>query len=166
MKHTTDSFDTIKQLIEHNPVEFIRMAGIKAEVVEDRHIRCVLPATKLHKNHVGIMYAGSYFVFAESTGAAFLRCVYGPDYIPILKNVAVDYLRPCDGDLIIDAKMTDEALLTHAADMAYIDTHGKGRFLLNVSIQNAGGDVVCTAAITYYLMKNTVPEAGGKLGAP
>ena len=48
-------------------------------------MRFVLPVKEMHMNHVGIVYAGSYFVFAESAGASLIFAAYAEkkNYTPI-----------------------------------------------------------------------------------
>ena len=66
------------------------------------------PASKMHMNHVGMVYAGSYFVFVEATGASLIKCTYGSTYVPIIKNMSLDYKKPCTGDLVVDISMTEK----------------------------------------------------------
>ncbi|MGM9670928.1 MAG: PaaI family thioesterase [Oscillospiraceae bacterium] len=136
--------------IEHNPIGYLAQAHIQADIVEEGHVRCVLPAEKQHMNHVGIMYAGSYFVFAESVGGVLIMCTYGKDYVGIIKNVSIDYIKPTKKDLIIDACITAEDT---AAKMAYIKEHGRGQYPLEIKITDADGVHVATANITYYLLR-------------
>ena len=126
------------------------MAGIIPEIAEERHVRPRLPANTMHMNHVGIVYAGSYFIVGEATGATLIKCTYGGIYTPIIKDVKIDYLKPTAKDLIIDISMTEEEAKER---IAYVEEHGKGRYPMTIPVMDEDGNHVATLDITYYLMK-------------
>ena len=97
-----------------------------------------------------IVYAGSYFVFAESAGASLIFAAYAEkkNYVPIISNVSIDYLRPAKTDLVIDMSMSEEEAVEKIAP---IDQRGKGRYPLDVPMYDMEGNHVATAHITYYL---------------
>lgn len=110
---------------------------------------CRLPAGHMHLNHVGIMYAGSYFVLAESTGANLIKCTYGNRYVAIIKSVSIDYVKPTKGDLIVDLSMTEKQAKER---IAYVEKHGKGQYSLDIPVTDTDGVLCATAHIVYYLM--------------
>ena len=147
---TPEFFESVKKSANQSSIKFLNMAGIIPEVAEERHIVYRLPLNDVHLNHVGMMYAGSYFVFMESAGAALLSCTYGNKYIPILKDIFLDYLRPGKTDLVADLSMTAEEA---AEKIKYIEEKGKGRYPMEVTVKDMNGEVCAVAKITYYLMK-------------
>ena len=66
-------------------IPYLNAAGVVPEIIEKSHVRFVLPVKEMHMNHVGIVYAGSYFVFAESAGASLIFAAYAEkkNYTPI-----------------------------------------------------------------------------------
>ena len=97
----TAFFEKTKKDFANGPIKYLNHAGIIPEIIEERHVRFVLPI-KEHINHVGIAYAGSMFVLAESTGANLFVAVYGRDkFVPIIKAVECQYKKPCTTDMIV-----------------------------------------------------------------
>ena len=139
---TPEFFEGVKKSITQGKIEYLNLAGVVPEVLEERHVVF---------NHVGIVYAGSYLILAESAGASLIKCTYGSRYVAIIKSVELDYLKPCKGDLVVDISMTQEEA---AERIAYVEEHGKGRYPLKVPVLNEAGEVCAEAGIVYYLMKN------------
>ena len=146
---TPEFFEEVRQGIIKSPIEFLTVAGVEPLCVEERHVACKLPAGHMHLNHVGIMYAGSYFILAEATGANLLKCTYGKQYVPIIKSAELNYLKPSKKDLIIDLSMTEEEAEER---IAYIKEHGKGQYPMDIQINDEDGNHVADAHIVYYLM--------------
>lgn len=142
-------FEEVKAGIIKSKIEYLTVAGIEPITVEERHVACRLPAGHMHLNHVGIMYAGSYFVLAESAGANLIKCTYGSRYVAIIKSVSIDYVKPTKGDLIADLSMTVEQAKER---IAYVEEHGKGQYPLDVPVTDAEGALCANAHIVYYLM--------------
>ncbi|MDR0434059.1 MAG: PaaI family thioesterase [Gracilibacteraceae bacterium] len=146
-------FEKRKKDFVNGPIEYLNLAGIIPEIIEERHVRFVLPLSKIHLNHVGIAYAGSMFVFAEATGANLFVAVYGQDkFAPIIKGVEVKYLKPCKTDMIIDLTISEEEA---AAKIKPIEERGRGDYFLDVPIQNTDGEIVAEFKINYYAIKPT-----------
>lgn len=148
---TPEIFEAAKQSVTHGRINYLNVAGIIPELAEERHVRYRLPLTSMHVNHVGIMYAGSFFVFAESTGASLIKCTYGTEYVPIIKSVSIDYLKPASTDLVIDISMTEEEARER---IAYVEEHGKGQYPMTVPVMTADGVHTANVNIVFYLMKN------------
>ena len=109
-----------------------------------------LPAGSMHMNHVGMMYAGSFFVLAEATGATLLKCTYAGAYTPIIKSATLDYMKPATTDLVVDISMTAE----EAKDrIAYVEEHGKGQYPMDIPVMDVNGVHCANVHIVYYLMK-------------
>lgn len=146
-----DIYEEKKYNFVHNgKIKYLNAAGVVPEIIEKGHVRFVLPVAEMHMNHVGIVYAGSFFVFAESAGACLIFAAYAEkkNYTPIISNVSIDYLKPAKSDLVIDMTMSEEEA---AEKIAPIDERGKGRYPLDVPIYDSEGVHVATAHITYYL---------------
>ena len=90
-------FEEAKYNLQHGKINFLNVAGLIPEVAEERHVVVRLPANSMHLNHVNIVYAGSYFVLAESSGATLIKCTYAGKYVPIIKSVNIDYRKSTRG---------------------------------------------------------------------
>lgn len=146
-----DIYEQKKYDFVHNgKIPYLNAAGIVPEVVEKGHVRFVLPVQPTHMNHVGIVYAGSFFVLAESAGATLIFSAYAEkkNYVPIIANMSIDYHKPSKTDLVVDMTMSEEEA---AERIRPIDERGRGRYPLDVPVCDAEGNLCATAHITYYL---------------
>lgn len=148
---TPEFFEATKHNMQHGKIQYLNVAGIIPEVMEERHVICRLPANEMHMNHVGIVYAGSYFVFAEATGAHLLKCTYGSKYITIIKGATIDFVKPAKTDLVIDLSMTAEEAVER---VAYVEERGRGQYPLDVPIKDSEGNLCANVRVVFYLMKN------------
>ena len=140
-------FEDRKANFSHGPIEYVNMAGIKIDVMEERHVRAILPVNPIHLNHVGTVYAGSMFTFAEALGGNLFACTYGPAYVPVIKGVEVHYLKPTKKDLVFDVSLTEE----EAADkIALAAKRGRGDYFLDIPIFDIDGIKVCDCKFNYY----------------
>ena len=128
-------FEEAKYNLQHGKINFLNVAGLIPEVAEERHVVVRLPANSMHLNHVNIVYAGSYFVLAESSGATLIKCTYAGKYVPIIK--------------IVDISMTEEEAKER---IAYVEEHGKGQYPLDVPVMDADGVHCADVHIVFYLM--------------
>lgn len=143
-------FQIIKDMANNSPIQYIKMSGLRCEIAEERHCRMVMPFNETHINHVGIAYAGSEFVLAETYTAIILECTYGHGkYIPIAAKDEIEFVKPCTTDMIIDYSLTQEEA---DAMIAPIKERGKGRVVLKYPIQNTKGEVVANMTATVYLI--------------
>ena len=142
-------FEEAKYNLQHGKINFLNGAGLISEVAEERHVVVRLPANSMHLNHVNIVYAGSYFVLAESSGATLIKCTYAGKYVPIIKSVNIDYRKPTKRDLIVDISMTEEEAKER---IAYVEEHGKGQYPLDVPVMDADGVHCADVHIVFYLM--------------
>ena len=128
-------FEGVKDGVTKGKIEYINIAGISPEVAELRHVKFRLPASKMHMNHVGMVYAGSYFVFVEATGASLIKCTYGSTYVPIIKNMSLDYKKPCTGD----HTHTPEVCVVLCGEGGVEKAHGEAQ---RVGVAGVGGEMV------------------------
>lgn len=143
-------FDAAKENLNHSKINYMNLAGIIPVTVEERHVATRLPANYMHMNHVGIVYAGSYFVFAEASGATLIKCTYAGAYVPIIKSMNVDYVKASKGDLFIDLTISEQEA---AEKIAYIEEHGRGQYPMDIAISNSDGETCANMHIVFYLIK-------------
>lgn len=154
---SNNHIEQLKEMVKDPPIKWMKLAGIRPEIIEQGHIRFVLPVEGLHLNHVNTVYAGSIFAFAETCGGAAFQSTYGFDrFVPIVKNASIRYLKPATQDLVCELEFTPE----EAEKMiAPIQERGRGDFPLSIPVCDAGGVEVAVADITYYI----IPADGGAL---
>lgn len=142
--------EEIKRRYAHNKIKWVQESGVYLDMVEERHVRLVLPLGELHINHVGIAYAGSIFMLGEVSTAAIIYSAYGTDkYIPIASKAEIEYLKPSKTDLVVDYAMTEEQA---QALIAPIEERGKGKITLEYDITNIEGDTIARMRPVIYLM--------------
>ena len=143
----------IKKLVENMPIPYAKMSGMYLDQIEERHARVVLPLDDLHKNHVGVAYAGSMFVLAEVYTAIILYATYGMEkYIPIAAKDEITYIKPTKKDLVIDMTISEE----QAAEMIKpIEERGRGRVVLDIPVSDVDGNEVAKVTATVYLLPAT-----------
>lgn len=126
------------------------MAGLEADIVEERHVRLSLPVAQRHLNHVGIAYAGSEFVLAEIAGATLFMATYGTDvYVPILKGVELKFLKPGTKDLVVDIALSEEEA---AEKIKEVEQRGRGNYFLEVPVYDVDGEQVAQMDFNYYAL--------------
>jgi acyl-coenzyme A thioesterase PaaI-like protein len=144
--------EELRLKVENPDITWVKNSGIYAEVVEERHIKMILPA-KDHLNHVGTVYAGSIFMAMEFAGGGLFFATYGMDkYAPIVKKVEVDYLKPTNTDLVIDLKLSEEEALSKIKPVM---ERGKGDWILEIPLSDAAGNVLAKARINYFIIPMT-----------
>ncbi|WP_165047071.1 MULTISPECIES: DUF4442 domain-containing protein [unclassified Adlercreutzia] len=143
-------FQELADNVSMGPTPFVNRAELRAEVVEERHVRIVLPLGQLHRNHVGIAYAGSEFVLAEIAGGTLFMATYGTDeFVPILKSVECAYVKPGVKDLHVDLALTEQ----EAQDkIALARERGRGDYFLDVPVLDADDEQVALMKFNYYAL--------------
>jgi acyl-coenzyme A thioesterase PaaI-like protein len=131
-------------------IPWVKQSGLKVEIFEKGHIRLSVPVNPIHMNHVGIVYAGTYFMLMEVAGAALFLATYGVEsYIPINKAMNIRFLRPSSTDisceLFLSQKKADEMI-------APIMEKGKGDWILDMTTVDGNGKTVSESTCTYYII--------------
>lgn len=143
------AIDKIRELMKHPPIKWLKDAGQKFELLEERHVR-INVQKDLHLNHVDTIYAGSIFTFAELAGAALLFATYGmKEWIPILRGASIHYASPCTTDLVFDLQLTAEEA---AEKIQPVLARGRGDLFLSVPVQDTKGNVIADAEFNYYMI--------------
>ena len=138
-------FEGLAKNVNDGPTPFINLVQLQAEVVEERHVRLRLPLGDLHKNHVGIAYAGSEFILAEIAGGTLFMATYGTDvYVPILKSVELKFVKPGTKDLYVDISLTEEEA---AEKIKPVEERGRGDYFLDMD-----GEQVAQMNFNYYAL--------------
>lgn len=101
-------------------------------------------------NHMGTMYAGALFLLAEIPGGVLAMSDFGQDYIPILRDMHMEFKAPARTDVTLEVGLS-------AADVeklkAEVLAEGKTHFQLKGELKDASGAVVALSTATYQLRK-------------
>ena len=142
-------YSAFRPIIEET-IPWVKDSGLRAEVLEERHIVLRLPRDH-HLNHVGIVYAGSLFMLMEMAGAALFGCTYPfGKYIPINKGMSIQFLKMGITDILCDLTISEEKAFEMIKP---IDTKGKGEWVLEMDCQDTEGKVIASSVCHYYIKK-------------
>jgi len=102
-------------------------------------------------NHLGTMYAGVLFSVAEVLGGALaLNTWDASSYLPVVKSLTIDFLRPARTDVTASTSIDEDAIkMTEAA----AEQTGKGEYVLVAEIHDEEGTLVARTTGTYQIRK-------------
>jgi hypothetical protein len=131
-------------------IPWVKQSGLKVDIFEKGHILLSVPVIPQHINHVGIVYAGTYFMLMEVAGAALFLATYGLEsYIPINKAMNIRFLKPSSTDISCELFLPQEK----ADEMiAPIMEKGKGDWMLDMTTVDSSGKTVSESTCTYYII--------------
>lgn len=76
--------EKVRKSLEVCPIKWVGDGKFTNEILDERHVRVVVPVEGLHLNHVGIVYAGTMFTAMELAAGAIFMCTYGLDeFVPL-----------------------------------------------------------------------------------
>lgn len=139
----------IEDTILHSDNKLTQLAGVKIGFLAERHVRLEMPLGDIHVNHVGTAYAVSMLMLMEMTGASLIRASYGFTYVPIIKKIDVSFLKPTSKTLVCELQIT---VLEACEKIDFIETHGKGNFVLPIQLYDSGNEIVAEANVVFYLL--------------
>jgi acyl-coenzyme A thioesterase PaaI-like protein len=136
-------------------IPWVKQSGLKVDIFEKGHILLSVPVNPQHINHVGIVYAGTYFMLMEVAGAALFLATYGAEsYIPINRAMNIRFIKPSSTDIFCELFLTQEK----ADEMiAPVKERGKGDWILDMTTSDSSGKTVSESTCTYYIIP--VPKA-------
>ena len=106
-------------------------------------------------NHFGVTYAGSLFSVAEMLGGLLSLTTFDLEgelagFVPLVKESTIRFRRPALGVVRASASLSDDEVARVRADAL---ASGKGEFVLEATLTDAGGEVVATTVGTYQLRR-------------
>jgi thioesterase domain-containing protein len=138
-----------KAFIE-KPFAFVERIGLRALVMEPRHIKLGLPLEG-NVNHIGSIYAGALFTVAELPGGALFLTTFDVErFYPVLKAMDIRFRRPAFTDVTVEASLSQNEVERLIAEA---DTHGKAEFVLQTQVRDAENQVVAESKGVYQLRK-------------
>ena len=153
MKTYHVGLEKVRARYDHPGIRYVAMSGIRADVLEERHAKLSMPLGDLHINHVGTAYAGSIFIAIELSAAALFFCTYGvEEWVPIVRSVTVDYLKPTKLELTADLSLTAEEA---AEKIAPVEERGRGSYTVEVPLRDVAGTLVASAKVVLYILPFT-----------
>lgn len=130
-------------------IPFTTRNGFRVEEVSPGYVRARV-TLKGNRNHFGSLYAGAYFLVAEIPGGVMTMFDLGPEYIPILKEMTLQYHRPANSDVIVEFSISGQEL---ARIRQEADNGGKPAFTLEGHLQDAKGEHIATSIAHYQVRK-------------
>ncbi len=144
----TGSYALVNRVIGKS-IPFAPRNGFSVEEVGPGYVRAKI-RLKGNRNHFGSLYAGAFFLVAEIPGGVLALFDLGPDYIPILKDMSLQFLKPANSDVTVEFYL-DAATL--AAIRAEADSRGRAAFSLEGTLCDDIGEVVATSTANYRVRK-------------
>lgn len=126
-------------------IPFAARAGFRIEALEPGYLRARMPL-KGNRNHIGTMYAGALFTLAEIPGGVMTLFDFGSDFIPILKELNMRYLKPARSDVTVAFHLPDEEVERITRETRAL---GKAEFTLEGALTDGAGDVVARSTALY-----------------
>lgn len=121
-------------------------ANFAVLLAEPGKVRCTMPLEG-NNNHLGSVYAGMLFSFAEAAAGAFLLATVDVSSIKIMvRGGRIEYHRLALTDVFADVTYDQNRL---AAVMNEVAQEGKAFFEFPVEIRDNNGDKVATAVFDY-----------------
>lgn len=133
--------EKVRKSLEVCPIKWVGDGKFTNEILDERHVRVVVPVEGLHLNHVGIVYAGTMFTAMELAAGAIFMCTYGLDeFVPIVSNFEISFLKPTKKDLVAEIEWTEE----EAAERMQIYTSGTTSIPKGVMLSD---NAICSHAL-------------------
>lgn len=99
-------------------------------------------------NHIGTMYAGALFVLAEIPGGILSLLEFGTDYVPILRELQMTYLRTARSEVTVEFRLTPEEADRIRRE---VEQHGKAHFELEGELRDSAGELVARSQARYQI---------------
>ncbi|BES71460.1 hypothetical protein RE428_24780 [Marinobacter nanhaiticus D15-8W] len=141
-------------------IPFAPRNRFRVEDVRPGYVRARI-SIKGNRNHFGSLYAGAYFLVAEIPGGVLTLFDMGPRYIPILKEMSLQFLQPSDSDVTIELQLSEETRRTIKMDA---DTTGRAAFTLEGELKDTDGNIVARSTAHYRVKKQGFEAENANVG--
>jgi thioesterase domain-containing protein len=106
-------------------------------------------------NHFGVTYAGSLFSVAEMLGGVLSLATFDLEdelagFVPIIKESTIRFRRPALGVVRASVELAADEVERVRRDARQ---SGKGEFVLEANLTDAGGELVATTVGTYQVRR-------------
>jgi uncharacterized protein (TIGR00369 family) len=144
--------EMIRSGIEQMP--YNAMVGVRILEMDGGRARGALAARTEVGNHVGTMHAGAQFSLIEAVSGAAVSSAFLDllgRAVPLAQGAELTYRRPARGDVVAEASMAAEEI---ARVRAELDSQGRSRFDVQVTVTDAGGTLATEAVMRWYIRLN------------
>ena len=140
----------INQMI-HGLIPFTQRNGYSVVELRRGYVKSHIPL-ETNGNHMGTMYAGALFLLAEIPGGVLCMNDFGQDYIPILRDMRMEFKAPARTDITLEVTLTEEQIVRLKDE---VTAQGKTHFQLNGELKDSDGQVVALSTATYQMRKRS-----------
>lgn len=130
-------------------VPFATRNHFKVEKLSKGYLRASIQL-KGNRNHMGTLYAGAQFLLAEIPGGVLTISELGSNYVPILKELTMTYLKPAKSDVSVEFTLSPGEIDQIASAAA---KHGKTEFTLHGKLLDNKGQCVAQSKALYQVRK-------------
>lgn len=128
-------------------IDTLKHMGLELLEITDNRVRIRLPKEG-NTNHLGGVYAGAIFTFAEFPfGMMYIAKLGMTEMVPVVGEMTIRYLAPAVGDLYIDVNVSDEEWVQIAEDTR---EKGKLKLVREIEVKDAEGNVNSVIKATYF----------------
>lgn len=150
MKKYNVDIEKLKARFAKQTIKYVKMAELRADILEERHVKISLPLKDIHVNHIGGAYAGSTFVLCEVAGGYAIFSAFGDEsYVPIVSKMTIEYLKPTKNECYVEISFTKEEA---EALIKPIEERGKGRLPFTFYVEDTEGNRIAKMDAVYYLL--------------
>ncbi|MDA8407369.1 MAG: YiiD C-terminal domain-containing protein [Deltaproteobacteria bacterium] len=143
--------NVIKELIEKKIV-FLERMKLKALELRPGYVKLLAPLAG-NENHIGGVYAGAMFTLAEIPGGALFYTSFDETrFYPLIKEMAIQFLKPATTDVLVEASLSKEEIRRVRSEM---DEKGKSEFILSGEVKDMSGRVVARSRGVYQIRSLT-----------
>lgn len=128
-------------------VPFAARNGFEVVALGPGYLKAAI-SLKGNTNHIGTLYAGAMFVLAEIPGGILSLLELGTDYVPILREMQMTYLRTARTDVTVEFRLTEEQV---ARIRSEITRQGKTHLELEGELRDATGQLVARSRALYQI---------------
>jgi thioesterase domain-containing protein len=144
----------VEEAVSLGSVPILEAMGIRVVEVRPGLAAAELPPEP-NVNHFGVTYAGSLFSVAEMLGGILSLATFDFDdelagFVPLVKESTIRFRRPAVGVVRAEALLQDSEVDRVRAEAL---ANGKGEFVLEATLTDAGGEVVATTVGTYQVRR-------------
>jgi len=116
----------------NNMVKLAGTAGIRIESLTQTNAKLSLANKRKIQNHIGGLHACSMALAAESATGILVGMNVRDSHLPLIKQMKVDFVRRCEGDIRCEASLSDE-------DYNRIHTEDKGEVWVQCKVEDESG---------------------------
>ena len=116
----------------NNMVKLAGTSGIRIESLTQTNAKLSLANKRKIQNHIGGLHACSMALAAESATGILVGMNVPDSHLPLIKQMKVDFIRRCEGDIRCEATLSDE-------DYKRINTEDKGEVWVPCKVEDESG---------------------------